>query len=174
MAGAMAGAVMAFANCPIELLKVRLQIQDPSQPRLYSSIFDCAIQTAKREGIRGLYRGFFPTLLRDIPSFAVYFWVYESCKRINDSHSGGVLQSLLAGGLAGIIAWIPCYPQDVIKSRMQTSKIHRNALECARHLLREFGFWGFLRGFGPTIARAFPANAATFFVYEFVHSSLQK
>lgn len=29
MAGSMAGSVMSFLNCPIELLKVKLQIQDP-------------------------------------------------------------------------------------------------------------------------------------------------
>lgn len=28
-AGSMAGSVMAFLNCPIELLKVKLQTQDP-------------------------------------------------------------------------------------------------------------------------------------------------
>lgn len=29
VAGSMAGSVMAFLNCPIELLKVKLQTQDP-------------------------------------------------------------------------------------------------------------------------------------------------
>lgn len=29
LAGSMAGSVMAFLNCPIELLKVKLQTQDP-------------------------------------------------------------------------------------------------------------------------------------------------
>lgn len=30
IAGGLAGAVMAFFNCPIELLKVKLQVQDPA------------------------------------------------------------------------------------------------------------------------------------------------
>lgn len=29
LAGSMAGSVMSFLNCPIELLKVKLQIQNP-------------------------------------------------------------------------------------------------------------------------------------------------
>lgn len=29
VAGGLAGSVMAFFNCPIELLKVKLQVQDP-------------------------------------------------------------------------------------------------------------------------------------------------
>jgi len=27
----------------------------------------------------------------------------------------------MAGGLAGVACWIPCIPQDVIKSRTQTT-----------------------------------------------------
>ena len=30
IAGGLAGSVMALFNCPIELLKVKLQVQDPS------------------------------------------------------------------------------------------------------------------------------------------------
>lgn len=34
MAGSCSGVVMAFVNCPVELLKVRLQIQSSSQMKL--------------------------------------------------------------------------------------------------------------------------------------------
>lgn len=33
VAGGMAGALMAFVNCPVELLKVRLQTQDRAGPQ---------------------------------------------------------------------------------------------------------------------------------------------
>ena len=95
---------MAFANCPIELLKVRLQVQDPTRPRLYGSIFDCARQTLRQQGLPGLYRGMTATMLRDIPSFAAYFGLYESIKaawRTPDGHNTA-LQLIGAGGLAGI------------------------------------------------------------------------
>lgn len=189
---------MAFVNCPIELLKVRLQIQDPSRPRIYSGILDCARQTLRTHGPTGLYRGMTATLLRDFPSFATYFGVYDVLKQQFAAASGAREASrghlLLAGGLAGIgihpppsplvsplssrhagriAAWIPCYPQDVIKSRMQSSAVHRSVLACARSILAEHGLRGFFKGFGPTIVRAFPANAATFFAYELVSEQLR-
>ena len=55
---------------------------------------------------------------------------------------------------------------------MQTAA-HQSTLDCARHIYRTLGIRGFFRGFGPTMARAFPANAATFMAYEFVNDTLR-
>lgn len=172
----MAGSVMALANCPIELVKVRLQVQDPSSPRLYRNIFHCAHHTLATQGIRGVYQGLAATMLRDVPSFAGYFGVYEGVKTLFGSASGESLatwQLLVAGGLAGFGAWLPCYPQDVIKSRMQASTKRISIWRCAEQIYRQGGFRGFFRGLSPTLARAFPANAATFFAFEFVHTLLR-
>jgi solute carrier family 25 carnitine/acylcarnitine transporter 20/29 len=134
----------------------------------------------KAEGITGLYRGFGITLLRELPSFAGYFFIYEGSKRVlsgaqskHESELTG-FELLLCGGLAGFGAWLPCYPQDVIKSRIQSSQSKLRIFETAHSIMNEFGLRGFFRGFGPTMARAFPANAATFFAYEFVHKRLSK
>lgn len=171
LAGAMAGGVMAFANCPIELLKVRLQVQDPTRPRLYSGIIDCARQTIRSQGILGLYRGFNATFLRDVPSFAAYFAMYEGLKQTFGDSAPSLI---VAGGLAGIAAWLPAFPQDVVKSQMQSSSEHRSAIHCARMIYQKHGLSGFFRGFVPTMARAFPANAATFLAYEAIYSILTK
>lgn len=184
VAGAMAGAVMSVVNCPIELLKVRLQVQDPTRPRIYRNIFDCAQQMVRAGGITGLYRGYMTTLFRDVPSFAAYFGIYESLKRAfynrpHDYHDKDYtsslhpLQALLAGGIAGLAAWLPCYPQDVIKSRMQASSHYSSTLHCAKTLIIEGGWQSLFRGFAPTMARAFPANAATFLAYELVQATFQ-
>jgi hypothetical protein len=39
--------------------------------------------------------------------------------------------------------------------------------------LKAEGFGGLYRGFGPALARSFPANGACFLVYELVSSSLK-
>lgn len=105
LSGGGAGLCMAFVNCPIELLKVRLQVQDPSRPAIYRNIFDCAIKTVTSEGVFGLYRGITTTILRDIPSMACYFGAYEAAKRLLAdpvSKENAPTDLLLAGGIAGI------------------------------------------------------------------------
>ncbi|KAF9091614.1 hypothetical protein BGX29_011593 [Mortierella sp. GBA35] len=184
-AGSMAGGVMAFVNCPVELLKVKLQTQ--YKPAIgaapiagaikpYTGVLDAGIRTFRQQGLKGLYRGMDITLMRDVPSYFTYFVSYEGTKRIlaHFNHNGHVEslstpELLLAGGIAGFGAWVPCYPQDVIKSRMQSNLTYRSTLECFRSLQAEArgGNWKvWFKGFGPTMARAFPANAATFFFYE--------
>lgn len=95
---------MAMANCPIELLKVRMQVQESGQAQKYKNVFDCARQIFAVSGIRGLYRGLTATLLRDVPSFAGYFGVYEGAKMMmrSDGQRNSPAQMFLAGGLAGL------------------------------------------------------------------------
>lgn len=72
----------------------------------------------------------------------------------------------MAGGLAGFGAWVPAYPQDVIKSRFQNDLSYKSVSDVIRSIMKTSGPRAFFNGLGPTLARAFPANAATFFAYE--------
>jgi len=36
----------------------------------------------KQEGYRGLFKGFWATACRDVPGWAVYFYVYEGLKKM--------------------------------------------------------------------------------------------
>ncbi|KAG9290464.1 hypothetical protein G9A89_002439 [Geosiphon pyriformis] len=189
-AGALTGAIIAFFSCPQELLKVKMQTQNQKmligsskqilqKPPEYKGVIDAGIKIYRKKGIIGMYRGFTITVLRDTPSFAAYFFVYEGTKRILGSQNNdGVTRQLsngellFAGGAAGAACWIPCYPQDVIKSRMQSNLKFNSTLDCIRDLINQAKYSGkttirtFFKGFGPTMARAAPANAATFFAYE--------
>ncbi|RUP48636.1 mitochondrial carrier domain-containing protein [Jimgerdemannia flammicorona] len=184
VAGSLSGFVMSFVNCPVELLKIKLQTQyggvkatairaatGGTLHKPYTGVIDAGVRTFATDGTPGLYRGISITMLRDVPSFAAYFFTYEATKRALAAHRGeGVSLTntdlLLAGGLAGFGAWLPCYPQDVIKSRMQSDMSYKTTFQAFRSLLSQRSARIFFRGFGPTMARAFPANAATFFAYE--------
>jgi len=74
----------------------------------------------------------------------------------------------MAGGLAGTLSWLLIYPADVIKTRIQIdgSKYDYSLRKCCRAMLRESNghYKIFFKGFTPTLVRAFPVNAITFFV----------
>lgn len=71
---------------------------------------------------------------------------------------------LTAGGLAGMAMWALAIPPDVIKSRYQGAPhgTYTGFMDCARKTVAQDGVKALFRGFGPAMARAFPANAATF------------
>ncbi|KAI9478095.1 MAG: mitochondrial carrier domain-containing protein [Benjaminiella poitrasii] len=178
VAGSFAGSVMAFLNCPIELLKVKLQTQDPQgfmnahgkHEPAYRGVLDCGIRTVRAQGFMGIYRGMGVTLLRDTPSYFAYFVAYEGLKRVfqkvKKDEQLGNFELLMAGGLSGFAAWIPAYPQDVIKSNFQNDVRYKSIGQVVKTLYRSAGPRAFVNGLGPTLVRAFPANAATFYAYE--------
>ncbi|KAI7897080.1 mitochondrial carrier domain-containing protein [Mucor mucedo] len=186
VAGSMAGSVMAFLNCPIELLKVKLQTQDPKgvlgangklEPA-FKGVIDCGIRTVRSQGFKGIYRGMGITLMRDTPSYFAYFVGYEGLKRMFQSmRPDGQLTTfdlLMAGGLSGFAAWIPAYPQDVIKSNFQNDLRYKSIGQVVKTLYKTSGPKAFINGIGPTLVRAFPANAATFFAYEMAMEAMNK
>ena len=95
--GAVGGAAQCFICAPMELIKLRLQIQTnpteifhwPTHPhatnngRVYSDPWNAFKKIYNQGGIRGLYKGLELTLMREIPAFAVYFGSYEFiCREI--------------------------------------------------------------------------------------------
>jgi solute carrier family 25 (mitochondrial carnitine/acylcarnitine transporter), member 20/29 len=132
-----------------------------------------------------LYKGLCATLLREGLGNAAMFGVYELIKRrLADARglpSPAALPSrdlMVAGGLAGTSFWLACYPVDVVKSKLQLDSVvaprYQGMLHCARTVVAAEGVAGLFRGFGPALARSFPANAVCFAVYEAASSALQR
>lgn len=69
-------------------------------------------------------------------------------------------------------SWAISYPFDVIKSRIQSDGAfgparYTGIMDCARQSMREEGLGVFTRGLNSALVRAFPTNAATFFVVSY-------
>lgn len=70
--GGFSGAFGASTVYPLNLLRTRLQSQGTaSHPRTYTGIIDVTRQTIKGEGIRGLFKGLTPNLLKVVPSVSI-------------------------------------------------------------------------------------------------------
>lgn len=61
---------------PLELIRTKLQ----SQKQSYRELTDCIRSAVEAEGWRSLWRGLGPTLLRDVPFSAMYWYNYERSK----------------------------------------------------------------------------------------------
>lgn len=70
--GGFSGALGASAVYPLNLLRTRLQAQGSSQhPQTYTGIVDVTRQTIKGEGVRGLFKGLTPNLLKVVPAVSI-------------------------------------------------------------------------------------------------------
>jgi solute carrier family 25 phosphate transporter 23/24/25/41 len=68
--GAISGSIGATTVFPINLLRTRLQTQGTAMlPYEYDGLKDVLRRTIKHEGIRGLFKGLTPNLLKVYPHY---------------------------------------------------------------------------------------------------------
>ncbi len=185
-AGFFSAIPMTLITAPFERVKIILQIQGqkelkPGEKPKYSGGVDVVRQLYKAGGITNVFRGSAITLARDGPGSAVYFASYETIKRsLTPKDEDGKPQKLslsavcVAGGAAGVAMWIPVFPVDTIKSRLQSSDGNLSISGSIKEIYGRGGIRAFFPGFGPAIARAVPANAATFLGVELAHQAMNK
>lgn len=139
-------------------------------------------QLYKEGGIRSVFRGSAMTLARDGPGSAAYFATYEYIKRkltpldANGKPSGqlSLTAVMVAGGAAGVAMWIPVFPIDTVKSRLQSAEGRPTIRGTISGLYSRGGLKAFFPGIGPALARAVPANAATFLGVELAHKAMNR
>jgi len=184
-AGFFSAIPMTLITAPFERVKVLLQIQGQKQlgpgvqPK-YNGGLDVVRQLYKEGGIKSVFRGSAMTLARDGPGSAAYFATYEYVKRSlspkdAEGNATGDLSTsaiIVAGAAAGVAMWIPVFPIDTIKSRIQTAEGRPTISGVISGLYKAGGIKAFFPGFGPALARAVPANAATFLGVEYAHKAM--
>ncbi|KAG8895273.1 hypothetical protein FRB99_000667 [Tulasnella sp. 403] len=120
LAGGMAGAANAILASPVEMFKVRMQGQyGGADDKRLRAVF---AEVAKDGFRRGIMRGYWVTVAREIPAYAGFYTGFEYAKRRFQSKYGKTIPvwALIASGSCGGISyWLACYPLDVIKSRVQ-------------------------------------------------------
>ena len=176
LAGAAAGGVVSFVLTPVELVKTRLQVQNGGAGfRVFRGPWDVISRTVREEGIvRGLFRGHFSTMCREIPGNACYFGVYEmSCRAMippgGTREDLGPTSYIIGGILSGTAYWVAFYPADTVKSLMQSHPAYANKTfaQTFLSLYRTSGVRGLYRGLGVTLLKAAPSTALLFTSYEF-------
>ncbi|KAF8708427.1 mitochondrial tricarboxylate transporter, partial [Rhizoctonia solani] len=165
VAGLGAGMMEAiFAVTPSETIKTKL-IDDSKlpQPRFRGLIHGTGI-IVREEGIRGIYRGLFPVMMRQGANSAVRFTTYSTLKQFVQSNmrlrEGVPLPSSVTfgvGAIAGLVTVYTTMPLDsVIKTRMQSLKArsqYKNSFDCAYQTFVNDGLLSFWRGATPRLAR---------------------
>lgn len=78
-AGSMASFVASLAICPTELVKCKLQALYETKKGISPQIgpVNLVKTILKQEGIQGFYRGFVPTIAREMPGYFFFFGGYE-------------------------------------------------------------------------------------------------
>ncbi|XP_042052024.1 mitochondrial succinate-fumarate transporter 1-like [Salvia splendens] len=157
---------------PFEVVKIRLQQQRGLSPELfkYKGPVHCARMIVREEGLRGLWAGASPTVMRNGTNQAAMF----SAKNAFDvllwgrrEGDGKILlpwQSMISGFLAGTAGPVCTGPFDVVKTRlMAQSKSsglkYRGMFHCITTIYAEEGILALWKGLLPRLMRIPPGQA---------------
>ncbi|TFK77439.1 mitochondrial inner membrane protein [Pluteus cervinus] len=175
IAGGMAGGCQVIFTNPLEIVKIRLQMQGETT----------SVEVAKRKGavhiirqlgILGLYKGATACMLRDIPFSAIYFTAYSHLKTdvFNEGYNGkqlSFLETLASAGIAGMPAAFLTTPADVVKTRLQTEAKsgqtnYKGVRDAFVKIYREEGFRALYKGGAARVIRSSPQFGFTLLGYE--------
>ncbi|XP_076869039.1 mitochondrial glutathione transporter SLC25A40 [Brachyhypopomus gauderio] len=178
LAGSLARMGSATLISPLELIRTKLQSERQSYREL-SAIIRSSVHA---DGWLTLWRGLGPTLLRDVPFSALYWFNYEKAKawlcQSSGSREATFSITFIAGALSGSIAAVVTLPFDVVKTRRQvelgelqaqnlTAQASSSTYTVMRRIVTENGAKGLFAGFMPRLIKVAPACAIMISTYEF-------
>ncbi|CAM1508420.1 Fc.00g052680.m01.CDS01 [Cosmosporella sp. VM-42] len=183
IAGGSAGGCQVVFTNPLEIVKIRLQIQGEVAKTIAADAPPkrSAMWIVRNLGLVGLYKGASACLLRDVPFSAIYFPTYSHLKKDmfgeSPTHKLGVLQLLTAGAIAGMPAAYLTTPCDVIKTRLQVEArkgeaTYNGLRHAAKTIYKEEGFTAFFKGGPARIFRSSPQFGFTLAAYEVLQNLL--
>lgn len=175
IAGGTAGGCQVIFTNPLEIVKIRLQVQGEAA-RIDSATPKGAIHIIRQLGVVGLYKGASACLLRDIPFSAVYFTSYWHLKKdlFHEGYNGkqlSFLETLGAAAMAGMPAAYLTTPADVVKTRLQVEAKkgqtnYKGLRDAFMKIYKEEGFRALFKGGPARVLRSSPQFGFTLLGYE--------
>eukprot|EP01066_Platyproteum_vivax_P013522 Platyproteum_vivax@DN6115_c0_g1_i2.p1 len=163
---------MSVAN-PTDVVKIRLQADSRRgagvAPR-YTGSLNAYSTIIKESGIKGLWTGVGPNILRNSVICATELAAYDQTKQVvlhNKLMKEGIPLHILSGLSAGFAATVVGSPVDVLKTRIMNAKPgqYKNMFDCVLKTFKE-GPLTFYNGFWPNFVRLGSFNIAVFVFYE--------
>ncbi|CAK9163239.1 unnamed protein product, partial [Ilex paraguariensis] len=166
VAGMLSNLISCVYYVPLEVICQRLMVQGLPGITFCNGPFDIVCKVVKAEGIRGMYRGFGLTAVTQSPASALWWGAYGAAQHIiwrslscaenlekKPSHLDIVAVQATAGMVAGACSSVVTTPIDIVKTRLQVIDDYGagrpSVIRTAKTLLKEDGWRGFYRGFGP-------------------------
>ncbi|XP_071478063.1 mitochondrial substrate carrier family protein ucpB-like [Diadema antillarum] len=182
----------AFATNPIDVTKIRMQLEGELQQqnakaafqqRYYKGILPGMVTIARDEGIKGLYKGVTPSLIREAVYSTIRLGAYEPIKVLfgaTDPAHTPLYKKLAAGATSGAIGSTIATPTDLIRVRLQgegklapgQAPRYRGFFHAFTDIAKTEGVLGLYRGTVPTVQRAMILTAAQVPTYDHTKHTL--
>lgn len=187
-AGAISGGVSRTVTSPLDVIKIRFQVQlepttqwallrrDAYAPSKYTGMLQASKDIFREEGWPGFWRGNVPALLMVMPYTAIQFTVLHKLKSLASGSSKSEdhinispYLSYVSGALAGCAATVGSYPFDLLRTILASQgepKIYPNMRSALTDILKTRGIRGLYAGLTPTLIEIVPYAGLQFGTYD--------
>lgn len=194
-AGATAGLISRFVIAPLDVVKIRLQLQthslsDPLTHHdlrggpIYKGTLPTLRHILRHEGVTALWKGNVPAELLYVCYFGVQFTTYRRATLLLRSSASPDTNSLpqsaesfIAGAVAGGTGTTLTYPLDLLRTRFAAQgndRVYPSLRAAVRQIWREEGVRGYFRGLGPALGQIIPFMGVFFAAYETLRPPLSQ
>lgn len=181
--GGLASVTAECGTFPIDLTKTRLQVQGQVSDALhkeirYRGMVHALVRIYKEEGLKALYSGIAPAVLRQASYGTIKIGTYQSFKRlfVDNPEEESLLINVLCGVLSGVISSSIANPTDVLKIRMQAQGriMQGGMIGNFIDIYRQEGIRGLWKGVSLTAQRAAIVVGVELPVYDLTKKHLIK
>jgi len=167
----MSGCAGKMVDYPLDTIKVLLQTQNGA----YRGAFQCAIETVRRYGIRGLYRGILTPMFGQGIEMASLFACFGWSRSMlgEGTRALSIFELCACGAFSGAVVSFVITPVELVKCRLQVQQlvggpkvVYTSPLDVISRTIRSEGIRGMYRGLSCTLMREIPGNFAWFGTYE--------
>ncbi|XP_009070571.1 PREDICTED: kidney mitochondrial carrier protein 1 [Acanthisitta chloris] len=161
--GGLASITAECGTFPIDLTKTRLQVQGQVNDAKYKEIryrgmLHALVRICREEGLKALYSGIAPAMLRQASYGTIKIGTYQSLKGmfIEQPEDETLMINVVCGILSGVISSSIANPTDVLKIRMQAqgSVIQGGMIGNFIQIYQKEGTKGLWKGVSLTAQRA--------------------
>ncbi|RHX97198.1 hypothetical protein DYB25_001051 [Aphanomyces astaci] len=175
VAGAVAGGLTRVIAAPLDLLKIRFQVQVGANathfPKHYTGLAHALSTIYREEGLRTFWRGNIAATVLWVSYSGVQFGTYQALHNIlmdGDGRNHWAWNSVI-GATSGVVATVSTYPFDRCRTVMSSQgvpKVYRNMRHFfAASIHREGIKGGLYKGLGPTVSQIIPYMGLSFGIY---------
>ncbi|XP_066237287.1 mitochondrial thiamine pyrophosphate carrier isoform X1 [Saccopteryx leptura] len=182
VAGSVSGLVTRLLISPLDVIKIRFQLQierlsrsDPNAK--YHGILQAGRQILQEEGPTAFWKGHIPAQLLSVGYGAVQFLSFEILTEVvhrasvHDARDFSV--HFVCGGLSACMATLTVHPVDVLRTRFAAQgepRVYKTLRDAVATMYRTEGPLVFYKGLNPTLIAIFPYAGFQFSFY----NSLQR
>jgi hypothetical protein len=166
IAGFSAGFIESIFITPFELIKTQLQTCEKNYENKPLNVIKTIVN---KNGLRGLYRGFISTSLRQSINQGCNFSLYYNLRKkyIEEYEKPSIFKICSIVAVSSSVGPIITAPIDTIKTRYMNSKYHyKNIKEAFYHIYNTENIKGFYKGLGLRLIRVSGGQMITFIVIE--------